>query len=256
MSAYGNYQDVAVDACLTFGVASENHGTVWSACGDHPYISTFAYEILAPDDEFEPEERVGTVDGFRISQNWVTEDELLIWDQADAISGDAVRYVDAVIRELRAFDALDGLGPALTSLQRVTIVRHVHGVDQGAPHRVWTACVASLLLMDAPRMIVVDPRGMPDERDASGALAARGRTHDLLRLGLSRMVGAPLLWGWDRELSESLMESYSYDAMREARLSGQLDGIIDAQLWKEVYEHLGDDHATSFDLPSPDDLDE
>src|SRR5690606_10110212 len=182
---------------------------------------------------------------------------LELWHEADALDGDVLRYVDALIRELRACEHLFALAPALNTAQRTTILRHVEAQDGVDSSWLVQATAASLAVMDAPVLMLVDPRKMPNERRSPAArLQGRSHTATLLDIGFVRMVGSRLVWGWNRELGDGLMQGYSYEKLLEARRSGMLDTQLKARLMEEVYGDVPEYVARMVDLPEPDETDE
>src|SRR5512142_383816 len=104
----------------------------WRYDDDYPHISKFSYAIGENDEESEDLRTMGSINGYRIVQDWTVEADAQLWDEADALARDAVCYVEALIREVRACNlAFDGSWD-LTMAQRITIVRHVEaqeGID-------------------------------------------------------------------------------------------------------------------------------
>jgi hypothetical protein len=229
----------------------------WTANEDYPHIATFSYQLARYEAETDLRVPVGAADGYRIAQDWTVESDLELWDEADAVDGDVVRYVEALIRELRACEHVFDMAPELTNAQRITIVRHVEptpGVDSAD---LTQGAVAALAMMDAPVLMLVDPWPMASERRASAG-RLRGRSHipKLLELGFVRMVGSRFLWAWNRELSDNLMADYSYDALLEANRKGALDEILKTSLSQGIYGPLPDDVAELVDVPKPNDFTE
>jgi hypothetical protein len=234
-----------------------NRDGEWTADEDWPHIATFGYELARCDADTESRLPVGTADGYRIAQDWTVDNELELWDEADALDGDVVRYVEALIRELGVCELVFDAAPSLTTAQRITIVRHIEaarGVDsadliQGA--------VAALAMMDAPVLMLVDPWPMAsDRRTSAGRLKGRSHIPKLLELGFVRMVGSRFLWAWNREMSDNLMADYSYDALISAKRKGALDALLKRPLSEAVYGTLSGDIAELADLPKPDDFTE
>jgi hypothetical protein len=251
---YRDHVDVAIEAGLHF--ESE---LPWCAPGEHPHVAPFRYRAFALTED-DSEHTLARVSGFRLSHDWTVADDLVLWDEADALDSSAVRYVEALIRELRAVATIgDADPPGLEHVQRITIVGHIEPAgDPGAECSpdTWRACVASLLTMDAPRLVLVDPRVMPERRDAGGKLLSRGRVRELLTLGLQRMVASPFLWAWDVELALSSMASYDYHRLVETRREGRLDDILRSSLWRELHGSARPELATLLDYPVPEDFDE
>jgi hypothetical protein len=230
-------------------------GTQWAYNHYHPHITTFAYRIQAFDKNTDEPKCLGTVNGYRITQDWTVEDDLELWNEADALDGDVVRYVDALIRELRACQQLCAVSSSLTMAQRVTILRHVEALESVDSSWLVQSAAASLAMMDAPAFMLVDPRKMPSERGTpSGRLQGRSHTAKLLDIGFVRMVSARFVWGWNRELSETLMDEYSYEKLLEAREQGILDAQLNCRLMEEVYGDMPEDIARIVDLPEPSDM--
>lgn len=179
----------------------------WAYHEDYPHIMNFAYELELPSDEEREEfDSVGTVDGYRISQDWTVEDDVEIWEEADALDGDVVRYVSALIRELRACEQVFEIGPELTTAQRVSIVRHVEATGVVDSASLTQAAVASIAVIDAPVLMLVDPWPMAHERQSpEGKLKGRSHVRKLLDLGFVRMVGSRFVWAWNREMADNLM---------------------------------------------------
>lgn len=248
-----NIEQAASDSGLQL---SEKSGG-WTYYEDHPHIARFRYELWAcgSDDETEALEKVGEVDGYRITQDWTVEHELELWDEADALDSDAVSYVEALIRELRACGEVFTLAPDLTMAQRITIVRHVEAaaaVDSAALTRRAVACVA---MMDAPVLMLVDPWPMSHERSApAGKLKGRSHAAKLLELGFVRMVSSRFIWAWNREFSESSMEEYSYGKLLSAKREGKLDKVLKSPLAEDVFGPLPTHLAESLGVPDPDGL--
>jgi hypothetical protein len=244
------------------GLLLSARASTWTCAVDWPHIATFAYDLAVVDDGDEPDEpdeperrAVGMVDGYRITHDWTVESALALWDEADALDGDVVHYVEALIRELRACEQVFDSAPDLADAQRITIVRHVEalaGVDSAS---LTQGAVASLAMMDAPVLMLVDPWPMADERRAPvGKLTGRKHAPKLLDLGFVRMVGSRFLWAWNRYLSEGLMEGYSYDGLVAAKRSGALAPLLESPLANEVYGELPRDVAKNMGVPDPDDL--
>src|SRR5436190_18381364 len=93
----------------------------WSVSEESPHIWTFSYESAARRDSGETLHTLGAVDGYRIVHDWTVENDLELWEEADALHADSVQYVDSLIRELRACEAAFDVGPSLTNVQRVLI---------------------------------------------------------------------------------------------------------------------------------------
>ena len=148
---------------LASGSGRRSENQEWSCCEDYPHISRFDYELFKHDDD---EQRVvlGRVNGYRISHDWTVDDDVELWREADALDGDIVRYVEALIRELRAYEYVFGLGPSVTNAQRITIVRHVETTSKVPLERVTQEAVAALEVMDAPEFMPVVPWTMSTHR--------------------------------------------------------------------------------------------
>lgn len=229
----------------------------WTVDEDSPHIAPFRYELARYKPNTESGEAMGTADGYRIAQDWTVESDLELWDEADALDSDAVRYVEALIRELRACERVFDVAPSLTTAQRITIVRHVEPADVVDSGELIQGAVACIAMMDAPVLMLVDPWPMAaDRRTPKGRLKGRGHIPKLLELGFVRMVGSRFLWAWNRELSDSLMAEYSYDALLGAQREGELDKILKTPLSQAAYGPLPDDVAKTVDVPTPDDFTE
>ncbi len=237
------------------GLQLEADGSVWSFDTDWPHISRFHYRV-GRYGRNEKLKALGTVSGYRITQDWSVNSSLELWDEADALDGDVVRYVEALIRELRLCDQVFD-APDLTMSQRTTIVRHVEpapGVDSIVLTR---NVVASLAAMDAPVFMLVDPWPMaPERKKPAGKLMGRGHIPTLLKLGFHRMIGSRFVWAWGAEISDSCMSEYSYEGLLLARREGRLDAVLAAAISDEVHGPLPPGLAERMDLPRPEDLDE
>lgn len=244
-------ETVAMDA----GLHLVSEGERWFCGESHPHMIEFACALERYEDDGEEPVRVGAVDGYRISHDWTVEDDLTLWDEADAISADAVAYVDALIRELRACEQVFDGPPTVAMAQRITLVRHVEaagGVDAAA---LTQAAVATLALRDAPVIMLVDPWPMPAERStAAGKLEGRAHVARLLEIGFVRMVGSRYLWAWNRELAELTMADYDYDELLAAKRKGRLDGVLKASLVEGVYGDLPEELRHEMGLPDPEEL--
>jgi hypothetical protein len=53
----------------------------WSFDSDSPHIAAFQYELATLDDS-EQHEKLGSVDGYRIAQDWTIESDLQLWDES------------------------------------------------------------------------------------------------------------------------------------------------------------------------------
>lgn len=196
---------------------------VWSCDQDWPHIANFKYDVSAPQKAGEERRSVGQIDGYRITQDWTVQHALNLWDEADALDGDVLRYVEALIVELRACELVFGFAPDLTTAQRITIVRHFQANEKPTPAKQMQAVISSVAMMDAPVLMLVDPWPMAGERRTpAGKLAGRKNFPELLKVGFVRMVGSRFLWAWNHELSESLMAEYSYEKLLEAKKDGRL----------------------------------
>lgn len=232
-----------------------SHGAVWDCDCDWPHIANFKYDLAVSDEDSDAVTTVGTVDGYRITQDWTVQHELDVWDEADALDGDVVRYVEALIRELRACEAVFGNAPDLTMAQRITIVRHVEATTKTELASLTQAAVACMAMMDAPVMMLVDPWPMSAERRTpQGKLDGRQNVQKLLKLGFKRMVGSRFVWAWNAELADSLMHGFSYDDLLNAKRQGALDAILKSPISAEVYGELPAGLAQAVDVPEPDDL--
>lgn len=246
-----NIEETAQASRLRFSTTGE----VWAADEEWPHIAQFRYEVATFDDDLEDLMVVGAADGYRIAQDWTVTDDQQLWDEADALDSDVVRYVEALIRELRACDVVFESAPTLTTAQRVTIVRHIEATDAMALPEFPKAVAASLALMDAPVLMLIDPWPASDERaTAKGKLEGRGNASGLLDLGFKRMVGSRFLWAWNAELGDTLMAPYFYEQLLAAKQSGALDPILKARLSDASYGELPEDVARAVDVPDPDEL--
>jgi hypothetical protein len=237
----------------------------WFYNEEHPHIEDFQYDIRARNprggyinDLDVDAVSIGKVDGYRISQDWTNQSDLYIWDEADALSQDAVTYVEAMIRELRAYEKFCGLGPDLTHGQHITIVRDISVKDPKQTARVVRETVAALVVKDTPAFILVDPWPSWETRKTeAGAASGASNIRALLKLGFSKMVGSRYLWGWDVHLAESLMADYSYTKMLRAKRSGKLKEVLDSSLADEVYgrgQTIPDNIKKQMGLPLPEDF--
>jgi hypothetical protein len=102
----GDVERVAANANLHF----LNRAGDWAYSEDSPHITQFRYDLATYDDE-ERLVTLGTADGYRIAHDWSIQSALQIWDEADALDGDIVRYVEALIRELRACEKVFDFAP-------------------------------------------------------------------------------------------------------------------------------------------------
>lgn len=219
------------------------HPTIWDGDGDSPHIAKFKYDLLVKKEE--SRSRKGRHRGrLQITQDWSIEDEVDLWHDADPLDGDIVRYVEALIRELRVCEAVFGHTPELTTAQRITIVRHVTA-----------KAVACMAMMDAPVLMLVDPWPMSAERHSpKGKLKGRQNIPKLLKLGFKRMVGSRFLWAWNAELGDTLMYKYSYQDLLEAKRGGELDAVLKSSIADEIYGKLPAELAHAVDVPQPDEL--
>jgi hypothetical protein len=219
----GDVEAVAAEADLHF----LNREGDWSYSDDWPHITRFHYELATHESDGEELVTIGMADGYRITQDWAVESDLQLWDEADALDGDVVRYVESLIREVRACQKVFSFAPDLTTAQRVTILRHVEAKKEGHSALLTQRAAACLAMMDAPVLMLADPWPMSDQRSfARGKLKGRSHVPNLLALGFVRMVGSRFLWAWNRELSESLMADYSYEALLAAKKQGKLLQIL------------------------------
>src|SRR5690242_18729014 len=106
---------------LESGLQFLSRDGVWRCDEDWPHIAAFHYELATQEGDDDKLKTVGKADGYRISQDWTIENDLQIWDEADALDGDAVRYVEALIREVRSCEQVFDFAPSLTTTQRITI---------------------------------------------------------------------------------------------------------------------------------------
>ena len=200
----------------------------WSYCEDWPHISTFRYELSRFDMDSSVERwlPVGVADGYRIAHDWTVESSLALLDEADALDEDITTYIQSLMNELSAYDRTYGNVAGVTAGQRVILLRHVEPAAGEDVTRLWSQVTASLAMMDAPVFILVDPQEMPVERETAAAkLTGRGRTAALLELGFSRMVTAPYVWAWNRDMADTFFPEASYEAVlrgvgRQNRLPG------------------------------------
>ncbi len=229
----------------------------WTYDEENPHIARFCYELSAcrADDDKETLVRVGEVDGYRITQDWSVENELELWDEADALDSDVVNCVEALIRELRACREVFAGAPDVTMAQRITIVRHVEAVVPVQSAALTRRAVACVAMMDAPVLMLVDPWPMSQERKApAGKLKGRSHAAKLLELGFVRMVGSRFVWAWNRQLSDSWMADYAYGKLLSAKREGRLDRVLKSPIAEEVFGPLPTDLAESLGVPDPDDL--
>lgn len=242
------------EAATEGGLRLTGRGIVWDAMDDARHITQFGFDIALPADD-ETEEDLGTIDGYRIGHDWTIATDAALWVEADALDGDVARYIDSLVRELRACRELFEFAPGLVDAQHITIVRHV-GTDQSLAHpNVLRAAVASIAAMDAPTIMLVDPWPYSDERKlAAGKLAGRAGFIALQSLGFQRMVGSRFAWAWNRELQESTMAEYSYEALLAAARGGKLDGVLRKSVAEDIHGPLPHDLVDMIDLPDPDDL--
>lgn len=117
----GDVEEFAAEAQLHL----RSRGSDWAYCEDWPHITTFHYDLATYKGDEEKLVKLGWADGYRIMQDWSVDSDLRIWDEADALDGDVVRYVEALIHEVRACEAIFDLAPDVTTAQRITILRHV-----------------------------------------------------------------------------------------------------------------------------------
>lgn len=224
----------------------------WDSGGDSLWITPFCYEISYGDDR---ELEFGIAHGYRVRQDWTVKKPQQVWDEADALDGDAAVYVDALIREQRACARVFNCSASLVTAQSVTLLRHLElkpGVPTD-PSRAWRDVAACLAVIDAPTFMVVDPHAVADERHKSvNKLSARAHIVALKQLGFVRMVGSRFLWGWNRDMSESFMSSYCYSTLMEAKKAGELSDILHARISDEVYGETSPYVRKALDLPDPD----
>lgn len=232
----------------------------WSAVEGYPHIDSFSYKVerpVAEDEDGEYElKTMGTVDGYRITQDWTVQHDLTIWEEADALDGDVVSYVEGLIREVRVCEKVFEIAIDITSAQHILIVRHFEFESGEESSNAVRDIVASLIMMNAPVLVLVDPWPIYEERVApKGKLHGRGRVRELLKLGLKRMVGSRFLWGWNREQSEGSMSEYSYEQLLKAKECGDLDGVLKSPIHQEVYgPGMTKELAEQMGLPDGDDL--
>jgi len=246
MAALRTIEEVASESDLLL----RSKPGVWRYNEESPHIEAFVYDLATDSDD-----GVGTVDGYRIAQDWTVSSDLHLWNEADAMDGDVVRYVEALIRELRACEVVFDFAPSLASIQRTTLVRHVEVTGKIPTAELMRSAVACVAMIDAPTIMLVDPWPMAEERRSpQGKLHGRTNIPRLLELGFTRMVGSRFLWAWNSELDESLMEGYAYEKLVAAKRNGSLDGILNAPIADEIYGILPAGVAQIVDVPEPDDL--
>lgn len=247
----GDVEEFAAEAQLHL----RSRGDEWAYSEEWPHITKFHYDLATYKGEEEKIVKLGWVDGYRIMQDWSVESDLQIWDEADALDGDIVRYVEALIREVRACEAVFDFAPDVTTAQRITILRHVEAAKGADSAELTQAVAASLAMMDAPVLMLVDPWPISEERrTAKGKLKGRGHVPKLLELGFVRMVGSRFVWAWNRELSDNLMAGYSYEKLLQAKRKGTLNKILKTPISEDVYGKMPSHLAKMVDLPEPDDL--
>lgn len=218
----------------------ENDGESWSYDEDHPHVDQFDYTVsrreYSDNDEEERVVKLGRVDGYRIAHDRVFAHDLDLWDEADACDGDIENYVSGLIKELRACERVFGIELNLVDAQRITFIRHIEpepGVDAPSLFRDVTAMIA---MKDAPDVMLVDPRKMPEEHKlASGKLAGRVQIPQVLDLGFARMVGSPFLWAWNKEWGERYMMRYLYEKLLQRKEEGKLGDILYNSIRDEYY---------------------
>ncbi len=204
----------------------------WFYDPDAPHLSSFCYRILDEDSKC----NLGTIDGYRITHDWTVQSDLRLWEEADSLDVDVAQYVDALIRELRACEAVFQVAPTLTLSQRTTIVRHIELVEGRGTPSLSSQVVASIAMMDAPVLMLVDPWPMPEQRaQAEGRLGGRGVVATLLQLGFSRMISSRFVWAWNREMSECMLAEHSFEELLDAKRSGALDEVLRARIAEELH---------------------
>ena len=226
----------------------------WEYCEDSPHILPFHYQLILLDPETDETTEMGHADGYRIRHNWTAKTELSVWDEGDALDADIVRYIEALIKEFRACDEVFDTGFSIIDVPHITILRHVEaneGVDSATLIK---NTAASIAMMDAPTFMLVDPALMPKERkQPAGRLQGRAHIPGLIELGFVRMVSAPYVWGWDQRMVETIMQTYSYDTLSDAKQAGILDDILNRRIAQEMYQGLPDEVADQMDFPGPND---
>lgn len=229
--------------------------TTWTCDSDWPHITPFSYELAVFTDDNEDElQVVGRAEGYRIVQDWSVDDDEQIWDEADALDGNAVGYVDSLIRELRACAEVFGMHANVISAQHITLLSRVEAVADAEPAELLQATAASLAMMDAPVFMLVDPWPAGDAASSAAKLKARGHIIKLLELGFQRMVSSRFLWAWNRQMDEVLMDDYSYEKLVAAKNIGSLDDVLKSRLSNGLYGELPDDIAAMLGLPDPNEL--
>lgn len=253
------YEEIARDS----GVHLLGKATEWVYDEDSPHITPFEYEVrmdLGETVELETDEvrdpiAVGSVDGYTIAQDSCIESDLALWEEADAMDGDVVSYVEALIREMRACELVFEYSPDILMVQRITMVRHVEVKEGISSAMLMQQVVSALATMHAPVLMLVDPWPLSEERRlAKGKLEGRGHVPRLLEIGFVRMVGSRFLWAWNRQLSAVAMADYSYERLLSAKRQGALDEVLKTSLFESVYGDLSDELARRMGIPSWNDL--
>jgi hypothetical protein len=236
------YEEVARKASLLFKARTSE----WFVDEESLHTTSFVYDIFARDegDDLEeadneaPSKCIGSVTGYVIGHDW-TAGPLELWDEADAIDGDACRYVESLIHETRACAAVFGTGVDLSMSQRILIIRHVDAAAGVDSVDLLVKVVACIALKETPMLLLVDPREMPDQREhASGQLQGRTHTKALMSLGLVRMVSSDFVWGWSVSLAEVTMDGYCYTDLLAAMRAGELEAILKRPVDHEFYERF------------------
>lgn len=223
---------------------------VWTYVEDHPHIARFAYQVRAWYGDSGEAKVVGTVDGYRITHDCSDVSDLALWQEADAIDGDVVSYVESLIRECRAYEAVNGLAPDLSCAQRITLVRHFEPRSDDSAGDLFKLVVAALAMMDAPVFMLVDPRMLPEQRQhAQGKMRGRGHFARLMELGFTRMIASRYAWAWDRAMAEGMLEEYDYERLLLAKQRGTLDAILESRIAQEIHPGLSDELADSIGMP-------
>lgn len=230
---------------------------VWTYVEDHPHIARFEYQVRAWYGESEEAKVIGKVDGYRIAHDCSNVSDLALWDEADALDGDVVTYVESLIRECRVCEKVNRLAPHLSCAQRITLVRHFEPRSDDSAGDLFKLVVAALAMMDAPVFMLVDPRLLPEHRQhAEGKMKGRGHFAKLMELGFTRMIASSYAWAWNSEMAEGMLEDYDYEGLLSAKQNGVLDAILDSRIAHEVHPGLPDELADSIGMPDERDTEE
>jgi hypothetical protein len=228
----------------------------WFSWSEWPHVNSFKYDVMGHGEGDDEYVKLGSVQGYRVRQDWTVDSSHKLWDEADALDADVVAYVDALIRELRACAQVFICSPSSpTMAQHITILGHL-ALDAQVEDsvRLWRDVSACVAMMDVPTIMLVDPHAMPQERKKSvNKLKTRNQIVGLKELGFVRMVGSRFLWGWNREMSDSAMSDYSYAQLLAAKQTGALDAVLKAHISEEVYGEVPDHVKKMMGLPDPDD---